>query len=58
MHDQETKQAVRGAVPLLLSGVGGRVDGEDDTIPEATKPMRELLQVGVKTSRIPEVRWH
>ena len=58
MHNQGTKQAVRGAVPLLLSGVGGRVDGEDGTILEATKPMRELLQVGVKTSCIPEVQWH
>nr|ABF70076.1 hypothetical protein MA4_54B05.10 [Musa acuminata] len=45
-------------IPLLLSGVGGRVDGEDGTIPEETKFIRELLQVGVKTSCIPEVRWH
>ena len=58
VHDQGTKQAVRGAVPLLLSGVGGRVDGEDGTIPEATSSIRELLQVGVKTSCIPEVQWH
>ena len=58
MYNQGTKQAVRGAVLSLLRGVGGRVDGEDDTIPEVTKPMRESLQVGVKTSCIPEVRWY
>ena len=58
MHDQGTKQAVRGAVPLLLSGVGDKVDGEDGAILEVTKPMRELLQVGVETSCIREVRWH
>ena len=58
MHDQGTKQAVCGVVPLLLRGVGSKVDGEDGTILEATSSIRELLQVGVKTSCIPEVQWH
>ena len=58
VHDQGTTHAVRGVELLLLSEVGDRDDGEDGTIPEATKTIRDLLQVRVKTSCIPEVRWH
>ncbi|URD78428.1 Raffinose synthase or seed imbibition protein Sip1 [Musa troglodytarum] len=36
VHDQGSKMAVRGTVPLLLRGVGDRNDGEGGTIPKAT----------------------
>ncbi|RWV98917.1 hypothetical protein GW17_00038205, partial [Ensete ventricosum] len=46
--DQVTKYAIRGVVPFLLRGVGDKDDGEDGTIPEVTKTIKDLLQVGVK----------
>ncbi|RWW76637.1 hypothetical protein BHE74_00015262 [Ensete ventricosum] len=45
--DQGTKYAVHGVVHFLLRA-GDKDNGEDDTIPEATKTIRDLLQVGVK----------
>ncbi|RRT71350.1 hypothetical protein B296_00006966 [Ensete ventricosum] len=42
--DQGTKYAIRGVVPFLLRGVGDK----DGTIPEVTKTIKDLLQVGVK----------
>ncbi|RWW77472.1 hypothetical protein BHE74_00014389 [Ensete ventricosum] len=47
--DQGTKYTIRGVVSLL-KGVGDKDDGEDGTIPEATKTIRDLPQVGVKFS--------
>ncbi|RRT65262.1 hypothetical protein B296_00015918 [Ensete ventricosum] len=41
--DQETKYAVRGIVPFLLRGVGDKGDGEDGTIPEVTRSIKDLL---------------
>ncbi|RRT36311.1 hypothetical protein B296_00044066 [Ensete ventricosum] len=41
-------EAVRGVVPFLLRGVDDKDDGEDGTIPKATKTIKDLLQVGVK----------
>ncbi|RRT68016.1 hypothetical protein B296_00006911 [Ensete ventricosum] len=32
---------------FLLRGVGDKGDGEDDSIPEATRTIKDLLQVGV-----------
>ncbi|RRT81037.1 hypothetical protein B296_00014319 [Ensete ventricosum] len=45
--DQGTKSAVRGVVPFLLR-VGGKDDGKDSIIPEATKTIKYLLQLMVK----------
>ncbi|RWW70365.1 hypothetical protein BHE74_00021949, partial [Ensete ventricosum] len=56
---------VRGTVPFLLRGVCDKGDREDGTIPEVTRSIKDLVQVGVnvllfsgKTSCIPEVQWH
>ncbi|RZS05576.1 hypothetical protein BHM03_00036110 [Ensete ventricosum] len=41
--DQGMKLAVRSVVPFLLRGVGDKDDGEDTTIPEVTKTIKDLL---------------
>ncbi|RWW21249.1 hypothetical protein GW17_00014611 [Ensete ventricosum] len=41
--DQGMKLAVRTVVPFLLRGVGDKDDGEDTTIPEVTKTIKDLL---------------
>ncbi|RRT80615.1 hypothetical protein B296_00006004 [Ensete ventricosum] len=46
--DQGKKYTVCSVVPFLLKGVGDKDDGEDGTIPRATKTIKDLLQVGVK----------
>ncbi|RRT44334.1 hypothetical protein B296_00018709 [Ensete ventricosum] len=38
--DQEIKEAIRGGVPFLLRGVGYKDDGEDGTIPKATRTIK------------------
>ncbi|RWV81482.1 hypothetical protein GW17_00057092 [Ensete ventricosum] len=42
---QGTKYAVC-TIPFLLRGVGDKGDGEDGTIPEETRTIKDLLQVG------------
>ncbi|RWW49059.1 hypothetical protein BHE74_00044820 [Ensete ventricosum] len=43
--DQGTKYIVCDTVPFLLRGVGGKGDGEDGTMSEATRSVKDLLQV-------------
>ncbi|RWW10726.1 hypothetical protein GW17_00025718 [Ensete ventricosum] len=66
---ERSRQYAVGTIPFLLRGVGDKGDKEDGTIPETTRTIKDLLQVGGlqvgvnfllfsgKISCIPEVQW-